>query len=101
MKKLMYAVGIGLMLGSGFVIASNVGPYAYDEKGAQVTTGLGIAGVTVATMNALTPAYAGEMIFITNATQSQVCISSGTTTGGWVVLVATGVFTAATYPHCQ
>lgn len=99
MKKLFIATGMGLIAGS--LWASSVGPYGYDEKGAVISSGLGIAGVTVAQMNALAPAYTGEMIYITNATQSQVCISTGTGTGAWVVLVATGTFSASTYPHCQ
>lgn len=56
---------------------------------------------TLAQMNALAPTAAGQTIYVSDAAQSRVCVSSGTGTGAWVVAVATGVFTAASYPHCN
>ena len=56
---------------------------------------------TLAQMNAATPRSTGQMVVVTDALISRVCVSSGTTIGAWVVAVATGSFTAASYPHCQ
>jgi hypothetical protein len=57
---------------------------------------------TVAQMNALTPYTTGQILYVSDGAVSRVCISSGSTSPGqWVVAVATGSFTAASYPHCQ
>jgi hypothetical protein len=85
MKKLMYSVGLGLVLGSGYVLASNNGPYTWDEggKGALITTGLGIAGLPLTTLQSVAPAYKGEMVYCTTCTTTPVCISTGTSTNQW------------------
>ena len=97
MKKLMFAVGLGLI--SGSLWAACMGPYCYDDKGAQVAGGLGIAGLTKANLATTAPAYTEQMINCTDCTRSNVCISSGTGKGAWVVLVETG--TMATPTACQ
>ena|SRR5271165_1983677 len=98
MKKLVF----GLLFVAGVAVASQMGPYGYDEKGAQISSGLGLAGVTVVQMNLLTPAYTGEIIFCSNCLQSALCVSSGTTTGGWTVIAGTStVGGGSLLGHCQ
>lgn len=61
----------------------------------------GLYSRTLEQMNLLAPYAAGQMIYVSDAAQSRVCVASGTAAGAWVVAVATGVFTAASYPHCN
>lgn len=56
---------------------------------------------TVAQMNAYVPRTTAQTLTCSDCTISRLCVSSGTAAGAWVVAVATGIFTAATYPHCQ
>lgn len=70
-----------------------------------VDGGLGLWNQTLAQMNALIPDTTGQVIFVSDAVSSKLCVSTGaasvTNTGAWVMAVATGAFTAATYPHCN
>lgn len=101
MKKLVF----GLMLMSGISYASCVGPYCWNEGGAQTPTStapLGIKSYTLAEMNSLTPSAAGQLIFVSDGLQSRVCVSSGTGTGAFVVVSATSTAViGGLIGHCQ
>ncbi len=106
MKKTIVAIAMGLSLGSAmYATAASMGPYGYDDRGAQINSAPTIYGTTSAIMNTLTPYTTGQILFVTDATQSMLCISSGTNTGAWVVIAATGAFVGGAsglnYPHCK
>ena len=90
MKKLLIAFGAGLIAAS--VYASCVGPYCYDERGAQISTGVGIGQHAAADFPTLNPSYAGQMVMCNNCTDGGVgaatgynlCVASGTGQGAWV-----------------
>jgi hypothetical protein len=56
---------------------------------------------TLAQMNALAPTAAGQAIYVSDATTSRVCVSSGTGAGAWVVASASSTFAGGSYPHCS
>lgn len=60
-----------------------------------------IESKTTAAVGTTTPKRAGQLLYCSDCTTSRLCISSGTVQGAWVVGIATGPFTAGTYPHCQ
>lgn len=101
MKKLV----IGLMFVANIASASCLGPYCYDDTGAQMPTSTGPQGLTsrtLAQMNALTPSAAGQMIFVSDGLQASVCISSGTGRGAFIVLAATSTAViGGLLGHCQ
>lgn len=57
---------------------------------------------TLAQMNALVPLKAGGLIAISNAANPyQVCISSGTGAGAWVIVSISSGAISASAIHCQ
>lgn len=104
-KKSVIAVGIGLI--SGSLYAACMGPFCWDDQGAYIGgtivdgNGTGTPSLTKALMNAATPRATGQEIFCSDCTTAALCVSSGTSRGAYVVGVATGPFTAASYPHCS
>lgn len=60
---------------------------------------------TLAQMNALIPDDTGQILIVTDAVNSRVCVSTGaaglSVAGAWVVGSATGTFVGNSYPHCQ
>ncbi len=73
-----------------------------STNAATVFTFPALPSVTLAQLDALQPQTTGQVAFCSNCTQSYVCVSTGSTTiGAWVPLVATGTFTAATFPACK
>lgn len=105
-KNTMLALAMSLSLGSA-VYASCMGPFCWDDKGAYINgrvqdgAGDGMLSLTLAQMTATTPTAVGQVIYVSDATTSRICVSSGTTRGGYVVGVATGPFAGASYPHCS
>lgn len=98
MKKLLI---VTLLFVSGIASAACQGPYCYDDKGAYITDAPLILTRTLAQMNLIQPRDVGQLLVVSDGAQSRLCVSSGTAAGAFVVAVATGVFTAASYPHCQ
>lgn len=98
MKKLMLAIGLGLI--SGSVYAACFGPVCYDDSGLYIMTAPGLPSVTVAQMNQLEGGYTGRIIYVSDATRSKICVSSGTAKGAWILPVSTGVFAAGSLEHC-
>lgn len=94
MKKILLILGL---------VVSPIGAVNQPHNIGNVKTdGLGLPSYTVAQMNALTSDTTGQVILVSDATQSRLCISSGTVNpGAWVVASATGVFAGASYPHCR
>lgn len=95
MKKLMFAIGLGLL--SGSVYASCVGPYCWDDTGATIyssytdSNGAGMPNVTTAAINAQTPKAKGQEVFCTDCTafnggKGSLCVSTGTTVGSYMVI---------------
>lgn len=74
---------------------------AVTQSTTTLTGAIGLYSRTLAQMNALTPTTTGQLIFVSDALQSRVCVSSGVLTGAWVVASASSTFTLATMPHCQ
>lgn len=98
MKKMTFALILILLASAGGYCATN----QPNNIGTVSVDGIGLPSKTLAQMNALTSDTTGQMLYVSDAVQSRVCVSSGTVNpGAWVVGVATGAFTAATYPHCQ
>lgn len=89
---------LALLISASFVQAAdqpqNIGYVTVDGP-------VGLYSRTLAQMNQLAPYVVGQMIYVSDAAQSRVCVASGTAAGAWVIAVATGVFTAASYPHCN
>ena len=66
------------------------------------TDGLAIPSYTLAQMNSLTSDTTGQLIFVSDALQSKVCVSSGTlAAGAWILPTSTGVFAAGSNDHCR
>lgn len=101
MKKLLV---LGLILASINVvnaacIANN--QICYDDTGLHFNAPI-MESMTLAQMNAATPAYAGQLVRISDGLQARVCISSGTTAGGYTVLNATAAAViGGLLGHCQ
>ncbi len=105
-KNTLIALAMGLSLGSA-VYASCMGPFCWDDRGAYINgrvsdgSGDGLLSLTLAQMTATTPTATGQIIYVSDGATSRVCVSSGTGRGAYVVAVATGTFTSASYPHCS
>jgi hypothetical protein len=57
---------------------------------------LGLYSRTVAQMLALTPATTGQLIYVSDAATSKVCVSTGIGVGAWVaVSLSTGTVSSA------
>lgn len=94
MRKLLM---VGLLFTAGLAVASNMGPYGFDEKGAQISTGVGFYTASSTTLYGVSPAYAGQMVMCNTCNNGQstpgsgaagsynLCIASGTGAGAWVV----------------
>ncbi len=89
MKKALFLVAA---LG-GFVYASCAGPYCWDDNGAQVNGGLGIAAIPSATVRTTTPNYVGQMIECSDC-GVRLCISTATSAGAFSSAVSST-------SHCQ
>lgn len=91
MKKLII---VGLMFVSGALYASCVGPYCYNDTGAQVPTSTGPMGLnskTTAQLGTLIPSAAGQLVYCSDCGSSgfhRVCVSSGTGPGAWIEVAA-------------
>lgn len=97
MKTLFVILSLSLLM-SGICLAAdqpqNIGYVDTDGP-------VGIWNRTLAQMNALAPLKANQMIIVSDAVQSRVCVSSGTGAGAWVVATATGTFVGNSYTHCN
>lgn len=95
MKNLMLAIAV-IGVGIGSLYAATIGPLSYDDSGSTLRGSsipyVVLRTLTLAQMNADAPTAAGQPIFVSNATQSALCISTGTGAGAYVVAVATGSF---------
>ncbi len=107
MKKLLL---VGLVFVSGVSYGAGTGPYRYDDTGAVINTELNINGGTkllsrtIAQLNAITPRDTDIMVGCSDCVVSAVCVSSGTGTGAFVILTASGPFVGACvsgFAHCQ
>lgn len=110
MKKFI-APALVLLATTG-LYAACIGPFCYDDQGAYINSTLtvgnmthtqpdGLLSKTLAQMNLLAPTAAGQLIYVSDAVQSRVCVSSGTGAGAWVVMSASGTFAGGSYPHCN
>lgn len=89
MKKLMFAIGLGLM--SGSVWASCMGPFCWDDRGAYVNgvvkDGNGDAhpSKTKAQIATSTPTVVGQVVYCSDCAAAggagTLCISTATTGG--------------------
>lgn len=97
MKKLILVASL-FLVGVAHAVTTqprNIGTVTTDGP-------LGLYPRTLAQMNLLTADTTNQMIVVTDAVQSRVCVStSSVTRGAWVVASASGTFVAGTYPHCQ
>lgn len=48
---------------------------------------------TIAQINALTPAAAGQVVFCSNCTRAPLCVSTGTASTQWAIVGSTGSLT--------
>lgn len=55
---------------------------------------------TIAQLNALAPAAAGQFVYCSNCVSSPICVSSATAAGSWTVIGSTGG-PVALLAHCQ
>lgn len=70
--------------------ASSMGPYGFDEKGAQISTGLGIFMTSSTTLYGLAPAYTGQMVMCNTCYNGQSTPNNGGPTGSYNLCIATG-----------
>jgi hypothetical protein len=107
MKKLVFAVAL-MLASAGIVSAACSGPYCYDDTGATVTAATAFTGYvrlptyTVAQINALPGPTTGAALiecFNCTAAAMNICKSSGTANGSWVILASTGGI--MNNLHCQ
>jgi len=96
MKKLMFAIGLGLI--SSSLYAACMGPFCYDDTGASIGglqyngNGQGLPVVSSTTVNTYAPPTVGIEVWCnttcTNANggKGQLCISTGTAAGAFIVL---------------
>jgi hypothetical protein len=100
MKKLLIVSSILLASSFGYCV-----PNQPQNIGSVKTDVLVIPSVTLAQMNVLTPDATGQIIYVSDALQSRVCISTGaaggSVIGAWVVAAATGTFAGISTPHCN
>lgn len=79
--------------------------YAAATKFTSLQTGtLKLTPRTLTAINALTLDSAGQLVGCSDCVRTSMCVSSGATTGAFVVPVATGTFVGANYsglPHCS
>jgi len=96
MKKLMFAIGLGLI--SGSVYASCLGPYCYDESGATINAttshsgAMGLPNETAANIRAKTPSATGQMWYCTDCNTLNggfLCVSTGTTVAAYSLVAST------------
>lgn len=91
MKKLLVAVGLGLI--SGSLYAACMGPFCYDDTGASIGglsfdgNGNTVPSLSSATIAGLTPKGKGQLVFCTscvsgNSQVGALCVSTSTTAGG-------------------
>lgn len=110
MKKFI-APALVLLATTG-LYAACMGPFCWDDTGASVGTTLsvgamthtapdGLKSYTLAQMNLLAASAAGQIIFVSDAVQSRVCVSSGTGAGAWTIATASGTFVGGSFPHCN
>lgn len=104
MKKLMLAIGLGLI--SGSVWAACIGPFCYDDRGASINgltfdgNGNGLKSLTLTQINASTPTATGQMVYCSNCVNSPVCVSTGTTNfRSYVAVMSSG--TVPGIPACN
>lgn len=99
MKKLMYAIGLGLI--SGSVWASCMGPFCWDDRGAYIGTaaivdgnGTGMPSQTISAINADVPRVVGQQVFCNNCASNggagTVCVSTATAAQGFDYVLSTG-----------
>lgn len=98
MKKLMFAIGLGLI--SGSLWASCIGPFCWDDTGAAIYTqrqdgnGFGVPSVAIATINTAVPKQVGQQVFCNNCTANgglgTVCVSTSTASQGFNYVLSTG-----------
>lgn len=95
MKKLMFAVSLGLI--SGSLYAACLGPFCYDDQGAYIGgtindgNGVGVPSATAVVISSMTPRSKGQVIFCNNCTNANagkgvLCVSTGTTQGAYVAV---------------
>lgn len=90
MKKLMLAIGVGLM--SGSLYAACIGPYCYDDKGASINANIALQNYTVAVATSM--AFpTGTEVFVTNAVggggAGTICVSTANVVGSLVLSTGT------------
>lgn len=101
MRKLVYAIGLGLILGSSarLVQAACVlgGAFCADDTGQYVGgilqdgNGSGLPSRTVAQLQATTPRVAGQEVWCSNCNSinggaGAICVSTGTTLYGYMII---------------
>lgn len=97
MKKLIVLAGILMLASSGYCVnqPQNIGYVSTDGP-------FGLYNRTLAQMNALQSDTTGQLLYVSDAVMSRICVSSGSFAAGqWVVGSGTGTFSGGTYPHCQ
>jgi TRAP-type uncharacterized transport system substrate-binding protein len=97
MKKLIVLLSLLFIASVGFCAdqPQNIGYFKTDAP-------FGNPNYNLAAMNLLTAPTSGYYIFVGDALQSKVCVSSGTGIGAFVVASASSPFpVAGSYPHCQ
>lgn len=90
MKKLLIAVGLGLI--SGSLWAACMGPYCYDDSGAAINANVAMQSYTVTQLSTLSFRSAGVEVFCSNCggggNAGTVCVSTGT--GNYATVLSTG-----------
>lgn len=85
MKKLVF----GLMFMSGIAGASCMGPYCWDDTGAQINAAPVLHSKTLSDIQALKPAAAGQIVYCSDCTNTMVCVSTGTGVNSFVIIGST------------
>ena len=93
MKKMLIAIGIGLIAGSAY--AATIGCMTYDDSGCSVAgnlyngNGIGLLSMTKAAIAALTPTQKGQVVFCSDCSAAMgskglLCYSTATVVGSYV-----------------
>ncbi len=99
MKKLMFAIGLGLL--SGSLYAACMGPYCYDDTGASIGglsfdgNGNTVPNASSTTIAGITPKAVGQMIMCTSCTGNNasggkvLCVSTAAVVGSFTIVSST------------
>jgi hypothetical protein len=76
----------------GVLVNNGGGAFNWSNQvSTTIITGIALQALTQAQTTTTTPGIAGQLIFCSNCTSSNVCVSSGTGVGAWVAISTNSV----------